>query len=123
MATFAFICNALLMIFLIISATTNFRASVKCLALTGIFGGLTAFFALIAVIIFGVTTDTYSYLDVNTGLGLDTYLEKGKWMPRPEYTFLSWSFICEVFAGIFALVSSESSLSCFSLLFSVPRRS
>ena len=108
MASFAFICNGLHVIFLIISATTNFRASVKCLALTGILGALTAFFALIACIIFGVSTDTYSFLNPYNGLGLDTYLEKGKWMPRPEYTFLSWSFICEVFAGIFSLVSSKS---------------
>jgi hypothetical protein len=60
---------------------------------------------LIAVIIFGVATDTYSYLDKLTGLGLDIFSNRGKWMPRPEYTFLSWSFICEVFVAIFSLIS------------------
>ena len=107
MASFSFICNGLMIIFLIIVATTNYRASVKCLAITATLGALTAMFALIAVSIFGAETDTYRPLTIRTGLGLDTYSDRGKWMPRPEYTFLSWSYICEVFAGIFAVIASE----------------
>lgn len=106
MASFGFITNILTVIFLIITATTNFRASVKCLTMTAILAGLTCLFALIAVIIFGVSTDTYQTLDRLTGLGLDIFSDRGKWMPRPEYTFLSWSYICEVFCGIFSLITS-----------------
>ncbi|RNA05222.1 hypothetical protein BpHYR1_011316 [Brachionus plicatilis] len=106
MATFSFIINCIMIIFLIVVVTTNFRASVKCLVTTATLGALTCFFSLIAVIIFGVATDTYRPLDKQTGLGLDIFSDRGKWMPRPEYTFLSWSYICEVFCAIFALVSS-----------------
>lgn len=126
MASFAFITNSLMILFLIITATTSYRASVKILTVTAILAGLTSLFALIAVSIFGAETDSYRSLDRLTGLGLDTYsdrgrffmlfkkfsqkfisiLLKGKWMPRPEYTFLSWSYICEVFCGIFSLITS-----------------
>ena len=105
MASFCFITNSLMIIFLVVTATTNFRASVKCLTVTATLGAFTCLFALIAVIICGVATDTYSYLDKLTGLGLDIFSNRGKWMPRPEYTFLSWSFICEVFVAIFSLIS------------------
>lgn len=96
-----------MIIFLIVTVTTNFRASVKCLTITATLGLLTTIFALIAVSIFGAFTDTYQPLNMQTGLGMDIYSDRGKWMPRPEYTFLSWSYICEVFCGIFALVSSN----------------
>ena len=107
MASFSFICNILMIIFLVVTVTTNFRASVKCLTITATLGLLTTIFALIAVSIFGAFTDTYQPLNIYTGLGMDIYSDRGKWMPRPEYTFLSWSYICEVFCGIFALVSSN----------------
>ncbi len=107
MASFGFITNSLLIIFLIICITTNFRASVKFLTATGVLAGLTCLFATISVIVFGVATDTYSYLDKFSGLGLDIFSDRGKWMPRPEYTFLSWSYICEVFCGIFSLISCK----------------
>jgi hypothetical protein len=107
MASFSFICNSLLVIFLIITATTNYRASVKCLAITTGLAGLTSLFTLIAVSIFGAKADVYHDLDKFTGLGLDTLTLQGKWMPRPEYTFLSGSYICEVFCGIFSLVTSR----------------
>jgi hypothetical protein len=110
MASFAFITNSLMIIFLVVTATTNFRASVKCLTITATLGALTCVFALIAVIVFGVATDTYRWLDKYTGLGLDIFSDRGKWMPRPEYTFLSWSYICEVFVGIFSLISSKYEL-------------
>ena len=109
-ATFSFITNGLLIIFLIITATTNFRASVKCLFITTILAVLTCLFTLIAVSVFGAKTDTYSMLDNQTGLGLDTFSDRGKWMPRPEYTFLSWSYICEVFCAIFSLITSKLKL-------------
>lgn len=51
--------------------------------------------------------DTYERLDILTGLGYDIFLNRGKWMPRPEYTFLSWSYICEVFCAIFSLISGN----------------
>jgi hypothetical protein len=98
-----------MMIFLIITATTNFRASVKFLFTTALLGSLTTLFVLITVIVFGVATDTYRDLTRLTGLGLDYNTDRGKWMPRPEYTFLSWSYICEVFTGIFSLVTSKPS--------------
>ena len=107
MATFSFICNILMIIFLIVTVTTNFRASVKCLTITATLGLLTTIFALIAVSVFGAFTDTYRPLNIYTGLGMDIFSDRGKWMPRPEYTFLSWSYICEVFCGIFALISSK----------------
>ena len=113
MASFAFITNSLMLIFLVITATTNFRASVKCLTITATLGALTCLFALISVIIFGVATDTYSYLDKFTGYGLDIFSNRGKWMPRPEYTFLSWSYICEVFCAIFSLISCKPGLKFF----------
>lgn len=108
MASFAFITNAIGIIFLIITATTNYRASVKCLTITAVLSGVTAMFALIAVSIFGAQTDTYRSLDKFTGEGLDIFSDRGKWMPRPEYTFLSWSYICEVFCGIFSLISCKN---------------
>ncbi len=95
------------MIFLVITITTNFRASVKCLMITATLGAVTCFFAALAVIIFGIMADTYELLDRLTGLGYDMFSNRGKWMPRPEYTFLSWSFICEVFSAIFSLVSCK----------------
>jgi hypothetical protein len=106
MATFSFISNSLLIIFLIIAATTSFRASVKFLTVTSFLAALSSFFALLAVSIFGSETDTYRSLDRLTGLGLDIYSDRGKWMPRPEYTFLSWSYICEVFCAIFSMITS-----------------
>lgn len=107
MATFSFMINCVMIIFLIVVVTTNFRASVKCLFTTAVLGALVCLFSLIALIIFGVATDTYRPLDKHTGLGLDIFSNRGKWMPRPEYTFLSWSYYCEVFGAIFALVSSK----------------
>lgn len=106
MASFAFITNILMIIFLIVTVTTNFRASVKCLTITASLGLLTTIFALIAVSVFGAFTDTYQPLHMHTGLGMDIFSNRGKFMPRPEYTFLSWSYICEVFCGIFSLVST-----------------
>lgn len=114
MASFSFICNSIMMIFLIITLTTNFRASVKCLTITASLGAFTCLFSLISVIIFGVATDTYRSLDKFTGIGLDTFSDRGKWMPRPEYTFLSWSYICEVFCGIFSLISCKRFFTWFS---------
>ena len=107
MASFAFICNILMIIMLIITASTSFRASVKFLTATATLGALTFVFSLVAVIVFGIATDSYSPLNRFTGLGLDIFSDRGKWMPRPEYTFLSWSYICEVFCSIFSLISSE----------------
>lgn len=106
MASFSFICNCFLIISLLIVATTSYRASVKVLTVTATLAALTSMFALIAVSIFGAFTDVYRPLTRFTGLGLDTYGTKGKWMPRPEYTFLSWSYICEVFCAIFAFVAT-----------------
>jgi hypothetical protein len=109
LATLAFIVNALLILFLIITVTTNFRASVKCLAITATLAAVNCFLCTLAVIIFGVIADTYEPLDKLTGLGYDVFSDRGKWMPRPEYTFLSWSYICEVFCGIFSLITSNLS--------------
>ena len=106
MASFAFITNSLLIISLLIVATTNYRASVKALTVTAVLSALTCLFALIAVSVFGAFTDVYRPLTRFTGLGLDTFGKMGKWMPRPEYTFLSWSFICEVFCAVFSFISS-----------------
>lgn len=111
MASFSFIFNSIMMIFLIVTVTTNFRASVKCLTITATLGALTCLFSLISVIIFGVATDTYRQLDKQTGIGLDIFSDRGKWMPRPEYTFLSWSYICEVFCGIFSITSSKNNFN------------
>jgi len=88
MACFSFITNILAAIFLVITATTNYRTSVKFIRFTAGLTLATTVFSLIAVIIFGVYADSGS-----------------KWMPRPEYTFLSWSFICEVFCALLALIS------------------
>lgn len=107
MASFSFICNCFFCIFLIIVATTNYRASVRLLSVTAFLSAFTCLFALIAVSVFGAFTDVYRPLNWQTGLGLDTLSDKGKWMPRPEYTFLSWSFILEVFTAIFSFVSSN----------------
>lgn len=106
MAAFSFICNCLFIIFLLIVATTNYRASVKVLTATATLSALTCMFSMITVSIFGSYTDVYRPLNRLTGLGLDTFGGEGKWMPRPEYTFLSWSYICEVFCSIFSLVSA-----------------
>ena len=78
MASFAFITNSLMILFLIITATTSYRASVKILTVTAILAGLTSLFALIAVSIFGAETDSYRSLDRLTGLGLDTYSDRGR---------------------------------------------
>lgn len=107
MATFAFMTNALLVILLIVTVTTNFRASVKCLTATAVLSAITCMFALIAVIIFGIATDTYKELDKFTGYGYDMFSDRGKWMPRPEYTFLSWSYILEVFCAIFSFIAGK----------------
>ncbi len=82
-----------MIIFLIITSTTNYRASV------------------------GAETDTYRPLTNQTCLGLDIFSNRGKWMPRPEYTFLSWSYICEVFVAIFSLVASNIYLKFNSFFF------
>ena len=106
-ATFSFITNILFIMFLVIVATTNYRASVKVLTTTATLSALTCIFSMIAVAIFGAYADVYRELDRFTGLGLDTFGKKGKWMPRPEYTVLSWSYVCEVFVTVFTLISSE----------------
>lgn len=106
MASFSFICNCFFMIFIVIVATTNYRASVRMLTITASLSLATSMFAMIAVSIFGAKTDVYHPLDRQSGLGLDVLGTKGKWMPRPEYTFLSWSYICCVFCSIFSLVSA-----------------
>ena len=98
-------CNCVLVILLVVVVTTNFRASVKCLSATSILSALICVFSLLAVIVFGVATDTYRPLDLFTGLGYDIFSDRGKWMPRPEYTFLSWSYILQVVTAIFSLVS------------------
>lgn len=110
MATFSFMCNCVLVILLIVVVTTNFRASVKCLTATSILSALVCFFSLLAVIVFGVAADTYHQLDILTGLGYDMFSDRGKWMPRPEYTFLSWSYVLEVVTAIFSLVSCTNSI-------------
>ncbi len=107
LATLAFIVNAFLVLFLIITVTTNFRASVKCLSITATLAAITCFLSILAVIIFGVIADTYEPLDKLTGLGYDMFSDRGKWMPRPEYTFLSASYVCEVMCGIFSLITSK----------------
>lgn len=114
LACFSFITNALAVILLIITASTNYRTSVKFLSASAILCFLTcnvnfeivkeyklnsfisfkAIFNLITISIFGSFTDT----------GL-------KWMPRPEYTFLSWSYICEVFCALFTLIAGLSFLN------------
>jgi hypothetical protein len=113
LATLSFIVNAFLVLFLIITVTTNFRASVKCLAFTATLAAVTCFLSILAVIIFGVIADTYEPLDKLTGLGYDMFSDRGKWMPRPEYTFLSASYVCEVMCGIFALVTSKPFIEIF----------
>lgn len=107
MASFSFICNCFFIIFLVIVATTNYRASVKVLTTTAILSCLTCVFGIITVAIFGAYADVYRPLDRFTGLYLDTFGKKGKWMPRPEYTVLSWSYVCEVFVVVFSLISSK----------------
>ena len=114
MATFSFMCNCVLVILLIVVVTTNFRASVKCLTATAILSALVCFFSLLASIVFGVATDTYRPLDLFTGLGYDIFSDRGKWMPRPEYTFLSWSFVLQVVTAIFTFVSCKSTNKFFS---------
>lgn len=118
LATFAFITNALQLIFLVVTVTTNFRASVKCLAITATLGAITCFLAALAVTIFGIMADTYEPLTILSGLGYDMFATHGKWMPRPEYTFLSWSYICEVFCAIFSLISCNYSILTLKTLFS-----
>jgi len=108
MATFGFIVNIFFMLFLVIVATTNYRASVKALTATATLAALTCLFSMIAVSVFGAFTDVYRPLDRLTGLGLDTLGTQGKWMPRPEYNFLSWSYILEVFCGIFSFIACKS---------------
>ena len=115
MASFSFICNCFFCIFLVIVATTNYRASVRLLSVTAFLSAFTCLFALIAVSIFGAFTDVYRPLTWKTGLGLDTLGHKGKWMPRPEYTFLSWSFVLEVFTAIFSFISSNFDLLDLSI--------
>lgn len=106
MASFSFICNCFFIIFLVIVATTNYRASVKVLTTTATLSCLTCVFAVITVSVFGAYADVYRPLDRFTGLYLDTFGKKGKWMPRPEYTVLSWSYVCEVFVAVFSLIST-----------------
>jgi hypothetical protein len=88
MACFSFIVNSFAVIFLVIAATTNFRTSVRFIRWTAALCFLNTIFGLIALLIFGIYAD----------MGL-------KWMPRREYTFLSWSYIFEVFCNLFTLIA------------------
>jgi hypothetical protein len=76
-ACFGFIFNMLCTAALIIIAITKYRLSRRAMLVGCILGGSAWFCNFLAILIFGIYADAIP----------------GKWMPRADYTFLSWSYL------------------------------
>ncbi|CAF0823022.1 unnamed protein product [Adineta steineri] len=75
-ACFGLIFNILCCAALIVVAITRYRLSRRSMLIGCILGACAWFFNFLTVLIFGIYADAIP----------------GKWMPRADYTFLSWSF-------------------------------
>ncbi|CAF0782450.1 unnamed protein product [Didymodactylos carnosus] len=95
MACFGLIFNMLSVVAVIVVSITRYRLSRRSMFVVIILSGLACGFNMISIAIFGQYSDAIG----------------GKWMPRPDYTFLSWSyismfvstlaaFLCALFMGL-----------------------
>ncbi|CAF0974342.1 unnamed protein product [Didymodactylos carnosus] len=87
MACFGLIFNMLSVVALIVVSITRYRLSRHSMLLCIVLSGFTCMFNMISIAIFGQYADAIS----------------GKWMPRPDYTSLSWSYISMVASTVTAL--------------------